>query len=87
MLAGVLGAPDSHRVLAWMLLVELMESARDIVAIKTFPGDIPKKTVYTLSALGSVVREWLLEDIMSHSPADEHPTVTPQPQGSSNSHD
>jgi len=50
-----------------------MESARDRVAIKTFDSAMPERTVYTLYALGSVVRQWLLEDIMSHSPAEEHP--------------
>jgi len=70
-----------------LVVVELIESARDRVAIKTFDSAMPERTIYTLYALGSVVRQWLLEDIMSHSPADEYPTVTPQPQGSSNSRD
>jgi len=64
-----------------------MESTRDRVVVKTFPSAMPERAVYTLYALESVVRQRLLEDIMSHSLADEHPTITLQPQGCSNSRD
>jgi len=47
-------------------IVESMESARDRIAVMTFPCATPN-TVYTLNASGSVARQQLLEDIMSLS--------------------
>jgi len=47
-------------------IVESMESARDRVAVMTFPCAMPNN-VYTLNASGSVARQQLLEDIMSLS--------------------
>ena len=47
-------------------IVESMESARDRVAVMTFPCAMPN-SVYTLNASGSVARQQLLEDIMSLS--------------------
>lgn len=47
-------------------IVESMESARDRVAVMTFPCATPN-IVYTLNASGSVARQQLLEDIMSLS--------------------
>ncbi|CUS14992.1 unnamed protein product [Tuber aestivum] len=47
-------------------IVESMESARDRVAVMTFPCAFPN-SVYTLNASGSVARQQLLEDIMSLS--------------------
>ncbi|CAZ83056.1 unnamed protein product [Tuber melanosporum] len=47
-------------------IVESMESARDRVAVMTFPCATPN-SVYTLNASGSVARQQLLKDIMSLS--------------------
>ncbi|RPA90155.1 hypothetical protein L873DRAFT_1795647 [Choiromyces venosus 120613-1] len=47
-------------------IVESMESARDRVAVMTFPCAVPN-SVYTLNASGSVARQQLLEDIMTLS--------------------
>jgi len=49
----------------------------------TFPCTLPNK-VHTLNASGRVARQQLLEDNVSLSPADEHPAVVSQRQGSSN---
>jgi len=56
------------------LIVESMESARDRVAVMTFPYIMPNN-VYTLNASGSIARQQLLEDIMSLPSADEHPAI------------
>jgi len=68
------------------LIVESMESARDRVAVMTFPCAM-SNNVYTLNASGSVARQQLLEDIMSLSSVDEHPAIVSQCQGSSNGRD
>jgi len=55
-------------------IVESMETSRDRVAATAFPCAMPNNE-HTLNSSGSVASQQLVEDIISLSRADKHPSI------------